>query len=44
MDDKQSGVIVEQGFVAGDFGFEPFSESEKDNIEIDVVTSEEENK
>lgn len=33
MTDNNSGLITEQGFVAGSFGFNPISESEKKNIE-----------
>ena len=34
MDDKNNvGVITEQGYVAGQFGFTPLNESDKKNIE-----------
>ena len=35
MDDKNFGVITEQGYPVGQFGFTSLTESEKENIKKD---------
>ena len=41
MADNNFGIIVEQGFVAGQFGFTPVTEQERKKIEEDEKKKEE---